>query len=120
MLRRSFARQLGRFWDGAVTDEDDNMRPNPAHSALEEMLSTAEGLESDIAEALDDAYDIMDEGEAWAGPTTATTFLEDLGYRKDDLPGLAERLVGDIREELRRTPEEIPITTGYGGDYYVV
>jgi hypothetical protein len=88
--------------------EDDDMRPNPAYSALQDLLELAEGLEEDIAQALNDAHGLMNDDEVWTGPSTATQFLEDLEYRKDDLPGLAEQLVEDIRDELRRTPEEIP------------
>ncbi|WP_166350932.1 hypothetical protein [Phytoactinopolyspora limicola] len=90
-----------------MTVEQDDMVPNPEHTALSEILSMAQGLEEDIAEALDDAFRIMDSGEAWTGPTTATTFLEDLGYRKDDLPRLAERLVEDIRTRLQNVPAEV-------------
>lgn len=95
-------------------DDDDGMRPNPAHSALHEVLDLAESKLQSIAEALDEAHGIMESGEAWTGRTTATTFLEDLGYRKADLPRLAERLAEDIREELSSTPEEIPMLDGAG------
>lgn len=87
---------------------EDQMRPNPAYTALEEILELAEGLQDDIAGALDDAFALMEGGDAWTGPNTATTFLEDLGYRKGDLPGLAEQLVESIRTELASTPAKIP------------
>ncbi|NED97343.1 hypothetical protein G1H11_18765 [Phytoactinopolyspora alkaliphila] len=97
-------------------DEADDMRPNPAHGALQELLEFAEGLRDDIAEALNDAHSLMNDDEVWTGPTVATQFLEDLEYRKDDLPGLADQLVEDIREELESTPEEIPNTHNYGNN----
>jgi hypothetical protein len=97
-----------------MSDEDEDMRPNPEYGALQELLELAEGLEEDIAEALNDAHSLMIDDEVWTGPSTATQFLEDLEYRKDDLPGLAEQLVEDIRERLRNTPEEIPVNYYYG------
>lgn len=98
---------------------DDDMQPNPRHQELTELLNMAEDMQEDIAEALKDAHRIMDGAEAWTGPTTAATFLEDLGYRHEDLPGIAQRLVDDIREALNSCPEEIPATPaptyGHGG-----
>lgn len=97
-----------------MSGDDDDMMPNPRHEALQELLTTAEGKQEAIAEALKDAHRIMDEGEAWSGPSTAKTFLEDLGYRHEDLPGLAQQLVDDIADALSSTPEEIHKPNPYG------
>ncbi|AYY12464.1 hypothetical protein EF847_06840 [Actinobacteria bacterium YIM 96077] len=93
---------------------DDDMRPNPAHGAIEEILQDAEAVQADIAEALDEAHRIMNDGEAWTGPTTAQAFLDELEERKGNMPRLAERLVEDIRDALNNTPEEVPSTTSGG------
>jgi hypothetical protein len=95
-----------------MSTDDEDTRPNPEYAALEEMLTDAEALESDIAGALNDAHNIMDSGRAWIGRTVAQPFLEDLEYRKDDLPTQAQRLVDAIRDALNNTPEEIAVVPG--------
>lgn len=99
--------------------EDDDMRPNPAYEALQEILELAEGLQESIADALNEAFGLMNDDEVWTGATVATQFRADLEYRKDDLPGLAEQLVEDIREQLRDTPEEIRHITYDGNEMLV-
>ncbi|NEE02880.1 hypothetical protein [Phytoactinopolyspora halotolerans] len=83
------------------------MVTNPRYTALAALLELAEEKRDSIAEALDEVHRLMSDRGVWTGPTTATQFGEDVEYRKNDLPGLADNLIEEIRDALSSTPEEV-------------
>ncbi|WP_129669792.1 hypothetical protein [Phytoactinopolyspora endophytica] len=88
--------------------EDADMVANPEYAALVETLELAQHHRSSIASALEPACIIMERGDAWRGPTAARAFLDDLAQCHQELPGIAERLVDDVREALAGTAEDVP------------
>lgn len=73
---------------------------NPAYVELEQLKTAVEGAQDSLKTALRSASALMQGGDAWTGPTTATTFAQEIQGRDQQLPGLVGQVLQAVEDAL--------------------
>lgn len=82
---------------------------NPEREELSELLRRAQDCADRVARALDGPVWLMSSEGVWAGPTTATTFAQELDGRRRELPGRLEGFVAAVAERRDRVPATVDV-----------
>ncbi|SDJ50380.1 hypothetical protein SAMN05421874_10221 [Nonomuraea maritima] len=79
---------------------------NPRHQELRQALARVRQLATQLETALDEPYRQFSGSAVWVGPA-ARRFGEELARHRQRLAAQAARVVGELEEELGRTPTQI-------------
>lgn len=79
---------------------------NPRHQELRQALARVRQMAAQLETALDEPYRQFSGSAVWVGPA-ARRFGEELARHRQRLAAQAARVVGELEEELGRTPTQI-------------
>lgn len=88
-------------------DDDMIEVANPHYTALKSLYDDVEAARPTLAKALNTPASLMQDGSAWTGPTTATTFKQDVTERDRSLPGHVDKILDAIDTEMRNTAKTV-------------
>ncbi|GAA0445482.1 hypothetical protein Acor_76020 [Acrocarpospora corrugata] len=83
-----------------------DMAPNPRSEELRRVLAKVRVQVAQLEEALDRPHVEFTGKAVWVGPV-ARTFTEELTARRARLRVLAQRIIEELENELRGTPERV-------------
>ncbi|GGP13034.1 hypothetical protein LDL08_32580 [Nonomuraea glycinis] len=79
---------------------------NPLHEALRNALRVVEPMIGEIDSDIETPYRQFQSGTVWTGPT-AKLFGDQFAQLRSRVRASEERIVGELRAELGRTPIEV-------------
>ncbi|GIH28289.1 hypothetical protein Aph01nite_65990 [Acrocarpospora phusangensis] len=88
-----------------MAPEPQDMAPNPRREELQRALAQVRAHAARLEAALDPAHAAFTGKAVWVGPA-ARDFTGELAGRRTRLRALTRRIVEDLENELRSTPEK--------------
>ncbi|WP_113700844.1 hypothetical protein [Nonomuraea lactucae] len=81
---------------------------SPRHRALRQALSVVRERVALLEAALDQPFGQFTAAAVWVGPA-ARRFGDELRHHRQRLRAQARKVVGELEDELRRTPEKVSL-----------
>ncbi|GAA1006054.1 hypothetical protein Aple_041010 [Acrocarpospora pleiomorpha] len=94
-----------------MAPDPQDMALNPRREELLRALAKVRGYAVRLEAALDPAHAAFTGKAVWVGPT-ARDFTEELTGRRERLKVLTQRIVEDLENDLRATPEKVARPSG--------